>query len=228
MRGGGGIWAQESSPVLCCLAARAPGVLGVAARGTPRRRLGDSRLLAVSGPQTRLPARVLGCGSRATAKFGWRARSIREKIIGHSMRGLASCFGGSRALVVGRRLLACRVSRGGMLALLHQPARQHGRGVFLEPGIQQLSNLLAEIGRVAQAGKLVTLQGIARGRQQELPRRLSFVIQGDLQVGKRLYSRRLVSMINSTYVRTYCGKVYKSRKADYAQKSSARLGMRAL
>ncbi len=228
MRSGGGIWAQDCSPILRCLAARAPGVLGVAAHRTPWRRLGDSGLLAVSGPQTRLPARVLGCDSRATTKFAWRARSIREKIIGHSMRGLASCLGGSRPLVVGRRLLACRVSRGGVLALLHQPARQHGRGVFFQPGVEQLRDLLAEIGRVAQAGKLVTLQGIARGRQQELPRRLSFVIQGDLQVGKRLYSRRLVSMINSTYVRTYYGKVYKSRKADYAQKSSARLGMRAL
>ncbi len=227
MRSGGGNWAQECSPVLCCLAARAPGVLDVAARGTPRRRLGDSRLLAVSGPQTRLPACVLGCGSRATAKFGWRARSIREKIIGHSMRGLASCFAGSRSLVVGRRLLARRVSRGGMLALLHQPARQHGGGVFLQPGIQQLSDLFAEIGRVTQAGKLITLQGIARGRQQELPRRLSFVIQGDLQ-GKRLYSKRLVSTINSTYVRTYCGKVYKSRAADYAQKRFPRLGMEPL
>ncbi len=228
MRGGGGIWAQECSPVLCCLAARAPGVLGVAAHGTPRRRLGDSGLLAVSGPQPRLPACVLGCGSRATAKFAWRARSIRKEIIGHSMRGLASCFGGSRPLVVGRRLLACRVNRGGMLALLHQPARQHGRGVFLEPGIQQLSDLFAEIGRVTQTGKLVTLQGIARGRQQELPRRLSFVIQGDLQEGKRLYSKRLVKKVNSTYVRTYCGKVRKSRAVDCAQKSFPRSGMGAL
>jgi len=223
MRSGGGIWAQECSPVLCCSAARAPGVLGVAARGTPRRGLGDSGLLAVSGPQTRLPARVLGCDSRATTKFAWRARSIREKIIGHSMRGLASCFGGSRSLVIGRRLLACRVSRGGVLALLHQPARQHGRGVFFEPGIEQLRDLLAEIRRVAQTGELVTLQRVAGCRQQEFPRRLGFVIQGALP-GKHLHSKCVVNTVNSTHICGDCGKVCKSCAGSCAQESLMRSG----
>ena len=226
MRSGGGNWAQECPPILCCLAARARGVLGVAARGTPRRGLGDSGLLAVSGPQTRLPARVLGCGSRATAKFWWLARSIREKIIGHSMRGLASRFTGSRSPVIARRLLACRASRGGVLAFLHQPARQHGRGVFFQPGVEQLSDLLAEIGGVAQARKLVTLQGIARSRVQELPRRLGFVIQGDLQ-GKRLHSKRIVNTVNGTYVHVRFGKVCKSRAWDFAPKSCKHSGLEA-
>src|SRR5260370_31134091 len=122
---------------------------------TPRRGLGDFTSLAGCALKTGLAAHFLGSGSGATAKFGPRARSIREKIIGRSMGGLASRVEGRRSLVFGCRALAGLARRGGVLALLHQPARQHGRSVFFEPGIQQWSDLLAEIGRVAQAGELV-------------------------------------------------------------------------
>ena len=191
------------------LTSRVVGQLGAMVHRTPRRVLGESALPAETGPQIGWPALVLSCGSRTTAKFGPCARSIREKIIGRSMCGLTSCVEGRRPLVFGCRALAGLARRGGVLALLHQPARQHGRGVFFQPGIQQLSDLLAEIGRVTQAGKLVTLQGIARRRMQELPRRLGFVIQGDLQ-GKRLHSKRIVNTVNGTAVLISCGKLCKS------------------
>jgi hypothetical protein len=129
------------------LASRVERQLGAMVHRTPRRGLGDFTLPAGSGPQTGLPARFMGGGLRATAKFGPRARSIREKIIGRSTCGLSSGVERHRALVFGCRPLAGLARRGRVLALLHQPARQHGRGVFFEPGIQQLSDLLAEVGR---------------------------------------------------------------------------------
>jgi len=205
------------------LASRVERQLGAMVHRTPRRGLGDFTLPAGSGPQTGLPARFLGCGLRATAKFGPRARSIREKIIGRSMSGLASCVERHRALVFGCRPLAELARRGGVLTLLHQPARQHGRGVFFEPGIQQLSDLLAEIGRVTQAGEFVTLQRIARRRQQEFPRRFGFVIQGALP-GKHLHSKCVVNTVNSTHVRGDCGKVCKSCAPSCAQESFRRSG----
>jgi hypothetical protein len=205
------------------LASRVERQLGAMVHRTLRRGLGDFTLPAGSGPQTGLPARFMGGGLRATAKFGPRARSSREKIIGRSTCGLASCVERHRALVCGCRPLAGLARRSRVLALLHQPARQHGRGVFFEPGIQQLSDLLAEIGRVAQAGEFVTLQRIARRRQQEFPRRFGFVIQGALP-GKHLHSKCIVNTVNSTHVRGDCGKVCKSYAPSCAQESFRRSG----
>lgn len=55
------------------------------------------------------------------------------------------------------------------LALLDQPAREHGRGVFLEILIQQLSNFLAQISGVGQTREFVRLQSGARGGEQKFP-----------------------------------------------------------
>src|SRR5208282_3631703 len=60
-------------------------------------------------------------------------------------------------------------------ALIHQPACQHGRGVFLEVLIQERSQFLAQIGRVSEAGKFIGLQRVAGSGQQELPGRLGVV-----------------------------------------------------
>ncbi len=201
--------------------------LGAMVHRTPRRGLGAFTVPAGNGLQAGLPAHFFGCGLRTTAKFGPRPRSIREKIIGRSMCGLASCVEGRRSLVFGYRALAGLARRGGMVALLHQPARQHGRGVFFEPGIEQLRDLLAEIRRVAQTGELVTLQRVAGCRQQEFPRRLGFVIQGALP-GKHLHSKCVVNTVNSTQVRGDCGKVRKSCAWNCAQKSFTRSGLGTL
>lgn len=208
------------------LASRVVRQLGAMVHRTPRRGLGAFTLPAENGLNTGLAAHFLGCGLRTTAKFGPRPRSIREKIIGRSMCGLASCVE-RRPLVFGRRALAGLASRGGVRALLHQPARQHGRRVFFEPAVQQLSDLLAQVGRVAQTGEFVTLQRVAGCRQQEFPRRLDFVIQGNLQ-GKHFHSKCIVNTVNSTHVRGDCGKVCKSSARDCAQKSFTRSGLGTL
>src|SRR5258708_19958463 len=62
-------------------------LLSAAVPRTPRRCFGDSTLLGGSGPKSGLRAHFLACGSRASAKFGRRARLVREKIIGHAVGG---------------------------------------------------------------------------------------------------------------------------------------------
>lgn len=94
-----------------------------------------------------------------------RRRAIREEIIGHRMSlllGLARSGKGFR-------------QREFALAMLHKPARQHGGRIFLHPLIEQSRNLLAQVGGVAEPGKFVALQAVARSREEKLPRRLGFV-----------------------------------------------------
>jgi hypothetical protein len=112
--------------------------------------------------------------SPSIADCGRRGRLIREKIIGHGLRGFAG------SVAVYRRFLHHRV-----LALAHQPARQQSRCVLLQPGIEQLRDLLTQIGGMVQAREFVALQGIAGSGEQELPGGLSFVIQGVLREERR-------------------------------------------
>ena len=131
------------------------------------------------------------CFSLSIANYGRRGRLIREKIIGRSLHG----FGAS--IAVHRRLIGHRV-----LALAHQPARQQRRRILFQPGIQQLGDLLTEIGGVVQAREFVALQGIARSGEQELPGWLGLVIQGDLRE-KRSDTTSSSTINNSTkYVRS--------------------------
>jgi len=91
-----------------------------------------------------------------------RSESIRQKIIGHRIGSASSGFRGGRLLWTENR----------DLALANQPAREIGGGIFVEPLIEQRGNLLAQIGGVAEARKLIALQGIARSGEKEFPRRL--------------------------------------------------------
>jgi len=141
-------------------------------RGTPLRGCDETTWPAKEGGDTAARLQNWSCASLSTANFGRRGRLMREKIIGHGMRGLAP------SIAVHRSFL-----RDAVLALLHQPTRQQSRSVLIEPGIQQLRDLFAEIGGVVQTRKFVAVQGIARGREQKLPRRLSFVIHGVLREG---------------------------------------------
>jgi hypothetical protein len=190
-------------------------------------------LLAESGSRTGFLAHVLGLRSRTGAEFGRRARLIGEKIIGRSMRRLASRVG-RRSVLVGRRGLrilrplgGAVLARRGSFALLHQPARQHGRGVFFQPGIEQLRDLLAEIGGMAEPRKLITLQRVPRRREKELPRWLGSVIQGDLQ-GKPRQSINIINTVNSIEIRKYCGKLCKSLPANREPSSFAVSRVKAL
>ncbi len=96
-----------------------------------------------------------------------RNDAIRQKIIGHRM----AVRGGG---------LGCGRFRGGAkdgaFALLDEPAGEHCGSVFLEPLVEEGSDLLAEIGGVGQAGELVALESVAGGGEKELPGRLSAVV----------------------------------------------------
>jgi hypothetical protein len=97
---------------------------------------------------------------------GRRDCTIRKKIIGHGM----SVFRKS----IRRRNVLLRLLR--TFPLLHQPPRQHGRGIFLHPKIEKRANFLAEIGGMAETREFVALQRVARSREQKLPRRLGFAM----------------------------------------------------
>jgi hypothetical protein len=107
--------------------------------------------------------------SRRAASYGPRDRSIRENIIGHRMRAVRG-IAGLRFARLGHVLNPQRA-----FALLHQPSREHGGGVFVQPGIEQLANFLAEICGVAKPRKFVALERIPRSRQKKLPWRLRFL-----------------------------------------------------
>src|SRR5947209_4654210 len=88
------------------LAARLAGLRPAIGSGTPRGDLGGSAVLAERRRKTGWRWVVVSCRSRAGAKVGRRARLIREKIIGHDLRGFApavrhrgaiSAGGGSQA-----------------------------------------------------------------------------------------------------------------------------------
>ena len=194
------------------LASRVLRRLGAMVDRTPRRGLGESALPAGSGRKTAFSGHFLHCRSRAGAKSGLRARSIREKIIGHGVCGIAPRIAGRRGFMVAhrsRRAFAL-LARGRMLALLHQPARQHSRGTFFQPAIQQLRDLFAEIGRVAKPRKLIALQGIAGSGEKKLPGRLGFTSAHDDLHEKHCEITSIVTTVNSTHVRKHCGKVRKS------------------
>jgi hypothetical protein len=123
-----------------------------------------------------------------TAGCGRRGRPIRKKVIGHARSVLRKRFT-VRSLVL--HLLRA-------FPLLHQPAREHGRGIFLHPLVEKRANFLAEIGGMAKTRKFVALQRISRSREKKLPRRLGLVVghAGLLEYGVRtLALRKLESRI---------------------------------
>jgi len=121
---------------------------------------------ALSCNKVRIPPNQVEFTSRRAAVRGRRDRALRKKVIGRSRAAFPDGFRGGSVL---RRLMRT-------LAMFHQPARQHSGRIFLHPEIEQRANFLPEIGGMAKARKLVTLQGVARCREKELPRRLGSVV----------------------------------------------------
>ena len=95
--------------------------------------------------------------------YALRRRSIRKKIIGRGMCSIAPGIGFGKWLRSAWR----------PLTLLQKQAGQHGGGVFFQPLIQQSADFLADIGGVRETRQLIALQGVARGREKELPGRPS-------------------------------------------------------
>jgi hypothetical protein len=148
------------------------GALGEGAMGTtlePRRSLKPGTPMSLRASAA-LGGRVGGELSKASRKIAFTSsraavcgrsdRPIRQNIIGHTISGVRQRIAGDRSFLCAWR----------MLPLLDHPAREHGCRVFLHPLIEKGGNLLAEIGRVAEARKFVALERIARSREQELPR----------------------------------------------------------
>lgn len=77
-----------------------------------------------------------------------RERLIREKIIGHRMRA---------GLVAGRGRIV-GTTKGRSLALLHQPAREHREGVFIEPLVEKDPDFLSKVGGVRKPREFVGLE----------------------------------------------------------------------
>ena len=99
-----------------------------------------------------------------------------------------------------RRLGRSRVGHSwGTLPLLHEPSREHRDGVLLDPLVEKRSNLLAEIGSVAEPGEFEVLERSARRRKQELPRRLSLLSggQGEPPEQERYVSTELARVKNT-------------------------------
>ena len=113
----------------------------------------------------------IGFTSYRARTYWRRCGPIRKNIIGHWM---ASGIAAAREQFFGGTLFG--IARG-PFALLDEPAREHGAGIFFEPLIQQRANLLAEIGGMAEARKFVALERIARSREKKLPRRLGLLAE---------------------------------------------------
>ena len=112
----------------------------------------------------------------ATGILG-RSETIRQKIIGRTV-----AVGGSRG--GGRRVIG---SRNGAFALFDEPAGEHGCGIFLEPLIEEGTDLLAEIGGVAEAREFVGLQGMARSGEKKLPGSLGTELRHEDLQGRVLW-----------------------------------------
>src|SRR5256885_16984280 len=140
--------------------------------------------------------------SRAAASGGRYSRNIRKDIIG---RGMAVPRLGFAAAGNGFRF---RDLPSEILGMIEEQASQAGCGVFLEPGIEQLRELLLKVGSVAQSRQLQALQRITRRGEKELPRRLG-VIQRDLPRKYPAQNKRLVMSVKLQGISTACGFVWK-------------------
>jgi len=109
--------------------------------------------------------RKIAITSSWAAVCGGRYFPIRKKIIGHDMSAPQRRFAGRSGLQHLRRALA----------LLHQPAREHGAGVLFKPLIEKRADLFTEIGGMVKTREFVALQRGARSREKKLPRRLGLM-----------------------------------------------------
>ena len=147
----------------------------------------------------RLSPRKSGERSGAAARNVWMNDTIRQKIIGHRMAICGRRFGGGLV----RRGLGFR-SENCALALLDQPAGDHGVCVFVEPLVEQGRDLLTEIGGVAETREFVTLQGVAGSGEKELPGRLGAIrghgaLRWNVVTLNVLYRNSSHSMITSNH-----------------------------
>jgi hypothetical protein len=138
----------------------------------------------------------------ARVRRGRRLRS--KKIIGRRVDAVRTRISCLRPVVP----TCCTV------ALLHKPARQHGRRIFFKPLIQQCADLLSQICSMGQTCEFVALQRVFRCRKQELPRGLGREPgQGKPPCGDRdSDSNAKVILVKINRSSTGCGKLWKSQR----------------
>lgn len=109
-----------------------------------------------------------------------RNDTIPQKVIGRTTPLIfVGCGRGSRLF-----------GEDGAFALIHQPASQHGCGIFFEVLVQERSQFLAQIRGMSEAGKFVALKGIAGSGEKEFPGRLGVVGIHENLLDKVLWKRR--------------------------------------
>jgi hypothetical protein len=136
---------------------------GVAAMDTPARAVASQNQRGKISNKPCFGPRKAAMTSGCAASYRRLDRGIREKNIGHGWPAIR--FG----------LAGCRVGLRRTGTLLHQPARQHGGSIFLEPLVEQGVDLLSKVGGVTQPRQFIALQTIARSGKQEFPGRLRLV-----------------------------------------------------
>jgi len=143
---------------------------------------------AKNKPKRHETVRRAGETSGSPAGSARRNDTIPQKVIGRTA-----------PLVFGRcGRGSSHFAEDGAFALIHQPARQHGRCIFLEVLIQERSQFLAQIRRMSEAGKFVALQGIAGSSEKEFPGRL-----GVVGVHENLPDQVLWKRWENSTIRTY-------------------------
>ena len=133
--------------------------------GTPFRSTGSRCLLGKNTKNKTLHRQTEGEISAPAAGSGWADDTIRQKVLGRTVS-----VAGRRKRRSGLWLWFGRAHAA--FALLDEPARDQGVGVFVEPLVEEGRDLLAEIGGVAKAREFVGLQSVAGGGEKEFPRRL--------------------------------------------------------
>ncbi len=123
----------------------------------------------------------------SAGKFSGRQPILSTKIA-FTSRGAAVCMrwnGPIREIIIGRGMSVFRqhfcgradlLQAQGALALLDEPASEHGCRAFVNPLIKKRRNFLAEIGGMVEPREFKALQRVAGSREKELPRGLSFAM----------------------------------------------------
>src|SRR6266851_374684 len=127
---------------------------------------GCSSASARAGGKPWIERRKIDFTSSSASVCGRRDRPIRKNIIGHGMSVFRESFSSGRVFL-------------GLLRsfpLLHQPARQHGGGVFFHPQVEKGANLFAEVSSMAETREFIALQRVTRSGEKKLPRGLGFVV----------------------------------------------------
>ena len=151
--------------------------------------------------------------SRRPAIWQPGSSQIRKKIIGHASGAIRTPL---------RPVISLR-SAHRFVALLHEPARQHRRSVFLHPLVEQRADFLAEIGAVREAREFVALQRVFRRREKEFPRGLGRSVGQGAPPGPRWSAHRnaAVILVKISCRVNACGKVWKTPRASRCAATAA-------